>query len=121
MQNATEQLETLSMCELFTYRFHFDKPNDIVDLGSDVRDLQYFPERLIGSYRDEWKRYIKREVAVNNSDLPDLNRLANEYRHNEKYQALVAAIKEAQVIEASDKVTIFNSPLRDKLKKLLEL
>lgn len=117
-------LEDLDIYTLFAYRYLVDDSKDIVDLESDVKDLQIFPERLYDSYKAEWISYIKRQQA---KDENLKIRLSNfDFSHWEefestKYRRMLELVKRADAISGTDNVTVLQSPLTTYVNQLLKL
>ncbi len=118
------ELEKADVITLFTYRYLVDKSDDIVDLRQDVLDLQSFPERLYGSYQEEWKRYIKREIATKQMsknliqlDLEDV--LTSDSL--EEYEALKQIVSTAMQVESTENVKVIDTPLKVYINRLMNL
>ncbi len=110
---------------LFAYRFIFDDPKDLVNLDQDVKDLQGFPERLDGSYKQEWWTYVKRATArqkldLNEFDLEEaLSNLSSD--DQERFNELLSHIERAESINSNDKVKVIKSPLKAYIESLIKL
>lgn len=50
------------MYDLLALRILFAPDEWTMDIAQDIRDLYIYPERLDGSYRDEWHRIAKRAL-----------------------------------------------------------
>ncbi|MEM0912054.1 MAG: hypothetical protein AAGJ37_13825 [Pseudomonadota bacterium] len=117
-------LDTADVMTLFTFRYLLDKPNDIVDLTQDVLDLQAFPERLFGSYKEEWTRYIKRELATKQTSKNLIHLDIKEVLSSdslEEYESLKQIVSMALSIEATEKVIVIDTPLKAYLNQLMKL
>lgn len=55
--------------DLLALRLMFSPNEWTMDIEQDIRDLYIYPERLDGSYRDEWHRIAKR--ALFREGFPD--------------------------------------------------
>ena len=112
---------------LLTYlRLVLDKPNDLVDIEQDIRDLFGFPERLLGSYRTEWLHYCLPQLA---KCIPDI--FTNEIQfiawleqqsprfESSKVKELLTIVD--QVSDFSEKLVPFPTPLRNYVYQLLKL
>jgi len=110
---------------LFTLRFIFDDPSDIVDLRQDVKDLQEFPERLRGSYISEWKSYVRRHMYRQNLKLMslDLYQLMENLEQEKliEFQLLTSIIEQANLITQSEKVKVIKSPFKAYIESLLKI
>jgi hypothetical protein len=110
---------------LFTLRFILDDPKDIVDLQQDILDLQSYPERLYGSYINEWKAYVLKRGrdAQLNIDTLDLAHIVKNFEEDESlsYQHLVGIVNQTRAIVQSDKVKVIKSPLQAYIEALIKL
>lgn len=118
--------------ELLALRLLFDDPRDIVDLDQDIKDLEFFPERLTTSYRQEWITYICRAIAAQCKSVEDederayagtIQSKANELQDsdNERYRRLLVFVNRAQGISENDNVVSMPNPLRKRLEDFLML
>ena len=118
--------------ELLALRLLFDDPRDIVDLDQDIKDLEFFPERLAASYKQEWIAYIGRAIAAQCKSVDEdderiyagtIQSKANELqdRDDERYRRLLAFVSRAQGISENDNVVSMPNPLRKRLEDFLML
>jgi len=120
-------VETCDIQTLFMYRYALDKPIDTVDLTQDVRDLQYFPERLADSYEAEWLSYVKRELhALQSSDSQRHEMLLIHLTKMQKgddeiFNELIALINIAIKVNDSSDVAVLTTPLRAYVQQLLKV
>lgn len=110
---------------VFTYRYIFDDKNDIVDLGSDVRDLHQFPERLLGSYSAEWQKYNRKAANKLSLDLSEekakilvdgLTRIQQK-----ELSDFLVVIEKACVISTSPNIKVIKTNLKSYTEFLLKL
>lgn len=126
-------LKNVDMTLLFALRMVFDRARDIVNLDNDIKDLLIYPERLEGSYRDEWSTYISRAIAKEvkikverdgTTSAEDYLSLIEEKVDNlvlsedARYQHLLSLVKQAQSVSNSKTVSVFPHPLKKQLEKL---
>ncbi len=119
----------LSIDVLFALRLLYDDADPTQNIDQDIADLATFPERLHGSYRDEWEAVVKRGLA--HQLLHDQHRPAMEviddimtqvhliHSNDRRFQTLMPLITQAQTIVAADNTAVFPSPLRQQLTALL--
>ena len=118
--------------ELLALRILFDDPKDIVDLDQDLKDLEFFPERLEASYRHEWVTFISRAIAnvCRSSSEASENALTNAIQQqmknvqnsdDQRYEQLMHFVVLAQGIGDSDNVVSLPHPMRKKLEQFLML
>ena len=105
---------------LFTLRYIYNDPTDIVDIRADIEDLRAFPERLNGSYCDEWVAYLRRKLKQHqlNTDPDDiLNTLTKSQREEHDY--LLSIIQDANIISSSNNIKVIKSPLKTYIEQLV--
>ena len=119
------QNENLDLNTLFTLRFLLDVKNDIVNLKQDVLDLQYFPERLDGSYKQEWVTFIKRQCHKRNIELSQktaqvrLNEISDD--KIEEYQTLLTLVQQTENINNSENIKVIKTNVKAYIESLLKL
>lgn len=121
MMNDIDNTDVLT---LFAYRYLLDKSNDIVNLKQDVIDLQTFPERLFSSYKAEWTRYIKRELATKQTSQNLIHLNIEDILSSEsqkEYAYLKGLVSMAIKIEATEKVKVIDTPLKVYINQLMKL
>lgn len=117
--------ENLNLATLFIFRFVLDKQNDIVNLHQDIQDLHFYPERLQGSYKQEWMTYVKKRVYELKLELTDdkaqelFNKLPDE-KKQEFYQ-LSEIIEKAEQINNSDNINVIKTGVKAYIEQLLKL
>lgn len=132
MKNLNDilELDKLDIQDLFTYRFIFDDPKDLVDLEMDINDLSLYPDRINGSYKDEWCHYIKgsinRILAQQSLEKTESNIIAlieqRRSRLKDKadlYEALHDKIVRAQAIKNEPKVTVLKTAVHQYLDRII--
>lgn len=117
--------EKLDLNTLFTLRYLLDIKNDIVNLKQDVLDLQYFPERLDGSYKQEWLTYIKRQCHKREIELSQKTAQAflgtlNEDQVSE-YRALLTQVQQTENINNSENIKVIKTNVKAYIEHLLKL
>jgi hypothetical protein len=118
--------------ELLALRILFDDPKDIVDLDQDIKDLEFFPERLEASYRHEWVTFISRAIAkmCKSSSEASENKLTDAIQQqmknvqsndDQRYEQLMQFVALAQGIGQNGNVVSLPHPMRKKLEQFLML
>lgn len=105
---------------LFTLRYIYNDPTDIVDIKADIEDLRVFPERLSGSYSAEWVAYLRRKLKQQqlNTDPDDmLNTLTKSQREEHDY--LLSIIQDANIISSTNNIKVIKSPLKTYIEQLV--
>ncbi|MFT4653521.1 MAG: hypothetical protein ACI82S_001173 [Patiriisocius sp.] len=125
MKIEKDKAITLDIYTVFTYRYMFDDKNDIVDLGSDVRDLHQFPERLLGSYSAEWQKYNKKAANKLHLDLSaeKAKILADDltFIQQKELSEFLGIIEKATVISTSSNIKVIKTNLKSYTEFLLKL
>lgn len=120
-------LASLSVRSLLLLRLALDTEQESADIEQDIRDLYLFPERLVSSYPDEWRAYIKRELAKLNINEPRVSALlsgasAHDIHQEQllfhklrnaklRYERLSHVIDDVESASASSNVAILQTPL----------
>ncbi len=117
--------ENLNFATLFIFRFVLDKPNDIVNLHEDIQDLYFYPERLHGSYKQEWMTYVKKRAhelnyALTNDKAEELfKKLPAEKK--QKFYELSEIIEKAEQINQSENINVIKTDVKAYIEQLLKL
>ncbi|RXJ73840.1 hypothetical protein CS022_07600 [Veronia nyctiphanis] len=120
-------LSSLSFRSLLLLRLALDKKEYACDIEQDIMDLYFFPERLVASYPDEWRAYIKRglarlkikeaTVAAILSDVPNepneeqallLSKIRNA---KPRFDRLIIVVEEVQQAQDADNISALKTPL----------
>lgn len=111
----------LNIQSIFTLRYLFDVPNDIVNLQKDIEDLSDFPQRLNASYRDEWIRFIKKSIAQTKSkDMNKADLAFPSSDDNAVFSRMLEHVSLADKILNSSSVAVLKSERLRKIEKLIE-
>jgi protein-disulfide isomerase len=124
---STEELESnsIDIYTIFTYRYIFDRKNDIVNLSLDIDELRQFPERLFASYKAEWESYNQKaarkldiELSAENAQAIVSNLSAKQQNELREY---LQAIERAIAINESPNIKVIKTELRSYLEFLIKL
>ncbi len=125
----TFNLQDASSIFLLLLRVVLDQEKPGNNLRQDIYDLGIYPERLEGSYHDEWRTYIKRHLhknAFTDASLSDAEALMTYLQSI--YESRLALIQEDfaeydQIIERT--ILVNNSdnvmPIQHRLKNTLNM
>jgi hypothetical protein len=109
------KIASLSLNSLLLLRVALDSETDNTDIEQDIQDLFLFPERLLDSYPDEWRAYIKRravELDINLNNMNEDSKLTQLIRaHKSKYENLLAVLKDIETLLDAGNVSSFKTPL----------
>lgn len=125
LENSKSSIDSKQILTTFTYRYVFDRKNDIVDLRQDVIDLAQFPERLSGSYRSEWEKFNKKAMYEQKVDASEdklkelLSRLSGEEQKELEY--LLRIIEKTMLVLASSNIIVIKSELKSYIENLLNV
>lgn len=125
MTHEENNLDTIDIYTIVTYRYLFDKKDDIVKLSDDIRDLHHFPERLMGSYCDEWQKYIgraakQRSIKLSHQNAQLLVQNMSSEQQNELH-VLLAIVEQTLTIIASPNIKVIKTNLKSFVESLLNL
>ena len=116
---------TLDITSLFIFRFVMDNKKDIVNLDQDIQELHFYPERLNGSYRNEWITYVKKRAYELKIPLTvsKATQILNELpeKDKKKFYELLDIIKKAELINDSDNINVIKTDVKAYIEKLLKL
>lgn len=108
-------ITSLSLTSLLLLRVALDDETDNTDLEQDIQDLFLFPERLLDSYPDEWRSYIKRRAVklnINLNNMDEDSKLARLIRaHKSKYENLLTVLQDIEALLDAGNVSSFKTPL----------
>lgn len=123
-------LDNASMNFLLRLRIILDQSGS--QLESDIADLYGFPERLEGSYRDEWVSYIKKQLvqrAFNNSDYSPARNLSHfmEQQYEQRgedinllYEKFSQTLKDIEHMQSTENVVLFKYSLKNSIESLMQ-
>lgn len=122
MENSSNNKHILTT---FTYRYVFDRKNDIVDLRQDVIDLAQFPERLSGSYCYEWEKFNKKAMYEQEIDagIDTLKKLVSglSLEEQKELEFLLHIIEKAMLVVDSSNIIVIKSELKSYIEHLIKI
>jgi len=125
MEPTTQAIDNKNISTLFAYRYVLNNRNDIVDLRQDILDLRSFPERLFGSYRYEWDKYINKAMHEQGKEIDEsaLKQLIEKLSVNkqEELKDLLGILEETFVVVSSPNIIVIKSELETYIENLLKL
>ena len=125
MEPTTQAIDNKNISTLFAYRYVLNNRNDIVDLRQDILDLRSFPERLFGSYRYEWDKYINKAMHEQGKEIDEsaLKQLIEKLSVNkqEELKDLLGILEETFVVVSSPNIIVIKSELKTYIENLLKL
>jgi hypothetical protein len=125
MTLKSKQTKITDIYTVFTYRYIFDEKNDIVNLHSDVYDLQHFPERLMSSYNAEWQKYNRKAANKRNLDLSAqqakilVSKLTDSQQ--KELSEFLQVIEKTAAINASSNIKVIKTEFKSYIESLLKL
>lgn len=133
MSSSRIELAKFDICTLFIHRYILEKKplltapanatRQQIDLVQDVQDLQYFPERLEGSYKSEWLSDIVRLSQGTSLSDDKLKRALGLLSTKEKEELSISLdlIQQAETITQSPKVKVIKTPLKSYIETLIKI
>lgn len=108
-------LSSLSLSSLLLLRVALDAEADNTDIAQDIHDLFLFPERLLDSYPDEWRAYIRRravELDISLNNMNEDSQLTELIRSNRtKYENLRSVLHDIEALLDAGNVSSIKTPL----------